>query len=116
MDYLELIAVPVIVTAVVGILALIKNAVGEQHKLLNFFPLIGVGIGVLLAIGAFFIAPDLIPAGSAATAIKLGIASGLAATGTHQAYKQLTGKKQEGKGEAVAEPPKEDTDNIMKDE
>jgi len=93
MEFLELIAVPAIVAAIVGFLALLKQAVNANKKVLRFFPLIGVVLGAGLGILAFYIAPAIIPAATAVTALKVGIAGGLAATGTHQVFKQLVPSK-----------------------
>jgi len=94
MEYLELIAMPVIVAAVVGVLSLIKSALKDDSVVLKFFPLIGSGIGIILSIICYFVWPEIIIANSIAAAIKIGLASGLAATGTHQIFKQLLSKKQ----------------------
>lgn len=50
--------------------------------------ILGGGLGVL----GMYIMPDF-PAGDIITAIAVGIVSGLAATGAHQIYKQLSGDR-----------------------
>jgi len=104
MGNLDFVSVPVIVAAVVGCLQLLKTAVGGKEKVLKFFPLIAAGLGAVLGIIAFFALPDIIPAGNAFVALLVGGSSGLAATGTHQVFKQLlpkitelAKKKEEGK-------------------
>lgn len=55
----------------------------------EFIPVI-VGIcGGILGAAGLYIIPDF-PAGDVLNAIAVGIASGLASTGTHQIYKQLS--------------------------
>jgi uncharacterized membrane protein YdfJ with MMPL/SSD domain len=95
MEHLDFVSVPVIVAAVVGILQLLKKAVKGNEKVLKFFPLIATGIGIVLGLIAFFTVPSIIPAGNAFVALLVGGSSGLAATGTHQAFKQLLKKPSE---------------------
>ena len=92
MEYLNIVSVPVIVAAVVGCLQLLKKAVGGSEKVLKFFPLIAAVLGAGLGIIAFFALPEIIPAGNAFLALLIGGSSGLAATGTHQVFKQLLPK------------------------
>jgi hypothetical protein len=89
MDGLNFITVPIIVSVVYGGLALLKKATGNNEKVLRFLPLIAAGLGAVLGIIAFFALPTIIPATDAFTAILVGGASGLAATGTNQIVKQL---------------------------
>ena len=98
MEHLDFVSVPVIVAAVVGCLELLKKAVDGSEKVVRFFPLIAAGLGAVLGIIAFFALPEIIPAGNAFLALLIGGSSGLAATGTHQVFKQLipkTEKKEE---------------------
>ena len=95
MENLDFVSVPVIVAAVVGVLELIKKAVDGNQKVLKFFPLMAAGLGAALGITAFFAMPEIIPAGNAFLALLIGGSSGLAATGTHQAFKQLLKKPEE---------------------
>ena len=69
---------------------MLKKAVHDNEKVLRFLPLIAAGLGAVLGIVAFFSLPEIIPAGDAFTAILVGGASGLAATGTNQIVKQLS--------------------------
>lgn len=48
--------------------------------------MLGAGLGVI----AFYAIPEIIAAENIFSAILIGAASGLAATGTHQIFKQLT--------------------------
>lgn len=90
MDTFNFITVPIIVSVVYGTLTLLKKAVNNNEKVLRFLPLIAAGLGAVLGIVAFFSLPEIIPATNAFTAILVGGASGLAATGTNQIVKQLS--------------------------
>lgn len=94
-DIIEIAAVPVIVTAVYWAINLYKKVTKEQEKFLKFIPLIAAGLGVILGVVAYFAMPEIIPADNVFVAILIGGASGLAATGTNQVFKQL-GKKGNG--------------------
>jgi UDP-N-acetylmuramyl pentapeptide phosphotransferase/UDP-N-acetylglucosamine-1-phosphate transferase len=85
MNTFDFITVPIIVSVVYGILTLLKKAVNDSEKVLRFIPLMAAGLGVI----AFFAMPEIIHAGDTFTAILLGGALGLAATGTNQIVKQL---------------------------
>ncbi|MCL2698623.1 MAG: phage holin family protein [Oscillospiraceae bacterium] len=102
MEYLELLSVPVIAGAVFVCLQLLKRAVGGNERLLRFLPLIAAGVGASLGVTAFFTMPEIIPASNVFLALLIGGSSGLAATGSHQAWKQLTkgDKKDEKDGGA----------------
>lgn len=58
----------------------------------KWIPVICGGAGGLLGILGFFTMADY-PAGDLLSAIAVGIVSGLAATGSHQVYKQVIGPK-----------------------
>ena len=112
MEYLELIAVPAIVSIIVGLLKLIKNAVDGNQKVLKFFPLIAVVLGAVLGVVTFYAFPEIIPASSLGIALKLGLASGLASTGAHQFFKQLNVKSDAVSEEVevkIKENPTEDS-------
>jgi len=89
MTTFDFITVPIIVSIVYGSIALLKKAVNYNEKVLRFLPLIAAGLGAVLGIITFFSMPEIIPASNAFVAILVGGASGLAATGTHQIFKQL---------------------------
>ena len=55
----------------------------------NLIPVLCGLVGAILGVVGYFLMPDY-PAGDIMTAIVVGIESGLAATGGHQVYKQLT--------------------------
>ena len=90
MDYLNLISVPAIATAVYFIIEAIKKAVDNNEKFLKFIPLIALGIGAVAGVICFFFIPSIIPATNVVVAIIIGAASGLSATGTNQIFKQLS--------------------------
>ena len=93
MEYLNLISVPAIATAVYVIIENIKKCVGENEKFYKFIPLIALTIGVIAGILCYFFIPSIIPANNVFVAIVIGGASGLTATGTNQIFKQITKKE-----------------------
>jgi FtsH-binding integral membrane protein len=94
-NLLQIVSVPVITTVVYGALALYKYVVNGKESLIRLIPVIAVALGVVLGITAFFATPDIIAADNVFTAILIGGASGLAATGTNQIFKQLTKGKED---------------------
>lgn len=88
MDIIEtlgIIAVPVITVIVFLVVEAVK-ATPLDNK---WLPVIAGAFGGILGIVATYVMPDF-PAKDPLTAIAIGIVSGLAATGAHQIYKQLT--------------------------
>ena len=55
----------------------------------NLIPVLCGLVGAVLGVAGYFLMPDF-PASDIMTAIVVGIESGLAATGGHQVYKQLS--------------------------
>ena len=55
----------------------------------KWLPVVAGGFGGILGVVAMFVMPEY-PGKDILTAIAIGIVSGLAATGAHQIYKQLT--------------------------
>ena len=90
MEYLNLISVPAIATAVYFIIEVLKKAFNNNEKFLRFIPLISLTIGVIAGIICYFFIPSIIPAPNIVVAIIIGGASGLTATGTNQIVKQLS--------------------------
>lgn len=80
--------------ATVPILVIICFGVGQCIKPCNldnkWIPAIMIPVGAVLGFLAFRIMPDF-PASDPVTAVGVGVASGLAATGLHQVYKQTKG-------------------------
>ena len=90
MEYLNLISVPAIATAVYLLIEVLKKAFNNSEKFLRFIPLISLVIGVIAGIICYFFIPSIIPAPNIVVAIIIGGASGLTATGTNQIVKQLS--------------------------
>ena len=91
-NLIEITSVPVIVAIVYAALALYKHFV-KAEKWVRLIPLWASLLGVVLGIVAFYAVPAIIPADNVLVAILVGGASGLAATGTNQIYKQLSKDK-----------------------
>ena len=87
MDILGIAAIPVI-TVICFLVAEGVKATPLDNK---WLPIICGTFGAILGVVALFIMPDF-PAKDYLTAIAIGIVSGLAATGAHQVYKQLSEK------------------------
>lgn len=92
MEYLQLISVPAIATAVYWIIELIKFAVKDNEKFKRWIPLVSAGLGIICGVVCYYALPSIIPAENVVVAIVIGAASGLTATGTNQAIKQLSKK------------------------
>lgn len=61
----------------------------KNEKLDGFIPSICAFLGLVLGIVMYITIPNYIPASNWAEAVLVGIASGFAATGINQLYKQL---------------------------
>lgn len=61
----------------------------NNEKLDKFIPAICGVLGMILGIVVFLTVPEIMPATNWADAVLVGIASGFAATGINQIYKQL---------------------------
>lgn len=86
MDILGIAAIP----AIVVICFLIAQAIKATALDNKWLPVICGALGGILGVVALYISPEIIPAKDIITALAIGIVSGLAATGAHQVYKQLT--------------------------
>ena len=93
-NLIEVVSVPVIATIVYWAINLIKYTVNNSEKFKRLIPIISAVFGAGLGILAYYIAPDIIIADNLLTALIIGGASGLSATGTNQIIKQ-TSKAQE---------------------
>ena len=91
----EIASIPAIAAIVYTVIDIVKTAIGGSEKFNRFIPLTAAVLGALCGLVAFFVAPEVI----AVIALVLGAASGLSATGTNQAVKQLT----KGRGEKESE-------------
>lgn len=94
MDYLNLISVPAIATAVYLIIEVLKKAFNNNEKFLRLIPLISLIVGIIAGVICFYFIPSIIPATNVVVAIIIGGASGLTATGTNQIVKQLSKNKE----------------------
>lgn len=87
---MEIICVPLIVSAVYGLIELYKLIVKNQKDIwLKLIPVIALVVGGLLGVALFYIAPQLIVAENIWFAIIVGMCSGLSAVGGNQIFKQL---------------------------
>lgn len=86
---LDFITIPAIIVIVYGIAAVIKS-MSTSEKLDRMIPAICGIIGLAIGLLIFFTIPGWMPVSNWAEAAAAGIASGWAATGINQIYKQLT--------------------------
>ena len=84
----EIVTVPVI-TGVCYLVGFLIKTFFKNEKLNDLIPGICVILGIILGLVSFFTIPNLIPANDWLTAIFVGGASGLAATGTNQLVKKI---------------------------
>ena len=77
------------VAAIVVICMLVAQAIKVTPLNEKWLPVICGVIGAALGVVGWKVMPEF-PADDVLTALAVGIVSGLAATGTHQVYKQLT--------------------------
>lgn len=89
-DILGIAAIP----AITVICFLVAEAVKATPLDNKWLPVICGFLGGLLGVAALFVAPDLVPAHDAFSALAIGIVSGFAATGVHQVYKQLSEREE----------------------
>lgn len=86
--------------AAVPVITVIAFLAAEVAKLTpmpdEWLPALCGVVGAILGVVALYLSPALMPATDVLSAIAVGIVSGLAATGAHQTYKQLSGKHGEG--------------------
>lgn len=87
MEMLGIVAIPVI-TVICFLVAEAVKATALDNK---WLPIICGVCGGILGVVALKVMPEF-PAVDVLTAIAIGIVSGLAATGAHQVYKQLSEK------------------------
>lgn len=93
MDILGIAAIPAI-TVICFLIAEAIKATALDNK---WLPVICGALGGILGVLALYISPEIIPSTDIITSFAIGIVSGLAATGAHQIYKQLSND-----GEVVA--------------
>ncbi len=90
--FTEFATIPAIAAIVYTIIDIVKTAVGGDEKFKRFIPLVSCALGAICGVIAFYIVPGVMETQNVLVAIILGAASGLSATGTNQAVKQLVGK------------------------
>ena len=87
---MEIICVPVIVALVFVIMEIYKSYIAKENEtMIRIIPLIAGGLGIVFGIVCFYAFPAIISATNLLTAILVGGASGLSATGCNQIFKQL---------------------------
>ncbi|MBO5873203.1 MAG: hypothetical protein J6Q56_03260 [Clostridia bacterium] len=86
----EIATIPAIAAIVYTIIDIVKTAVGGTEKFKRFIPLISCALGAVIGIVTYFCVPGVMETQNVLVALVLGAASGLSATGTNQAIKQLT--------------------------
>lgn len=84
----DIAAVPVI--TVIAFLA--AECAKLTHMPNEWLPALCGVVGAILGVVALYVSPTIMPATDILSAIAVGIVSGLAATGAHQVYKQLSEK------------------------
>lgn len=94
--FYEIATIPAIAAIVYTIIDIVKTAVGNTEKFKRFIPLISCALGAIIGVIAYFCVPGVLETQNVLVAIVLGAASGLSATGTNQAVKQLTKPKTTG--------------------
>ncbi len=62
----------------------------------RFYPLVSCAVGIICGGVMYAFFPELVPAGGLTAALISGAASGLAATGTNQVFKQLLKNAKDG--------------------
>ena len=82
---MNFVTIPIIVVACYGLVELIKKTPLES----KWYPVVSGAIGSVLAVILYLIAPEIVGMTSPWSALVGGLASGLAATGTNQVFKQL---------------------------
>ena len=90
----EIVIIPSIGAVVYFIITLYKQTIAQDREpYLRVIPLISGLLGIVLGVVALYATPKIVPTESLFTAMLIGGASGLSATGTNQILKQLTKEK-----------------------
>ena len=90
MTTFDIAIVPALAAIVYTIIDIAKTAMGSDERFRRFIPLIACVLGAVCGVIAFYFVPGVMGTDNLLVAIVLGSASGLSATGTNQAVKQLT--------------------------
>lgn len=91
--FTEIATIPALAAIVYTIIDIVKTAMGGDEKFKRFIPLISCALGAVCGVIAFYLVPGVFETENLLVAIILGASSGLSATGTNQAVKQLTKKE-----------------------
>jgi hypothetical protein len=87
----EIAIIPGIAALVYFIITLYKNTIANgKENFIKVIPLIAGTLGVTFGILVFLTSPEIMPADNLITAMIIGGASGLSATGTNQIIKQMS--------------------------
>lgn len=92
--FTEIATIPALAAIVYTIIDIVKTAMGGDEKFKRFIPLISCVLGAVCGVIAFYFVPGVMGTENLLVAIVLGSASGLSATGTNQAVKQLVKKEE----------------------
>ena len=85
----DITTIPALAAIVYTLIDITKTALGGDEKFRRFIPLIACILGAICGVVAFYCVPGTMGTENLLVAIVLGAASGLSATGTNQAVKQL---------------------------
>ena len=88
-NFTDITTIPALAAIVYTIIDITKTAMGGDEKFKRFIPLIACVLGAVCGVVAFYFVPGVMDTQNLLVAIVLGAASGLSATGTNQAVKQL---------------------------
>ena len=91
----DITTIPALAAIVYTIIDITKTAMGGNEKFKRFIPLIACILGAVCGVVAFYCVPGTMATETLLVAIVIGAASGLSATGTNQAVKQLAPTKKE---------------------
>lgn len=84
-----IVTIPAIAAIVYTLIDIVKTACGGDEKFKRFIPLAAALTGAVIGVIAFYFVPGVVETENILVAVVLGAASGLSATGTNQAVKQL---------------------------
>lgn len=87
------ITIPVITSIVYAIIDVIKTATNSNEKFLRFIPIVACALGIICSVISFYCVSGVLETSNVFVAIVIGAASGLAATGTNQIFKQFNKDK-----------------------
>lgn len=92
---MDVIIVPCITSLVYFLMTLYKQVIPPNcERCFRVIPLLAGLLGIILGIVAYYLENELMPATNLFTAMLIGGASGFAATGANQVYKQFSKDKE----------------------